>query len=56
MLILYNPPVIRVTDEEIRPPAKPGRLKPCTSHTTASEILFLMESPDSLDRRIGTLA
>ncbi len=29
-----------------------GRL----THTTAGQLLFLMENPDTLDRRIGTLA
>jgi hypothetical protein len=36
---------------------EPGQWEPSRLvHTTASQLLFLVESPDTLDSRLGTLA
>ena len=57
MLNLYDPTVVAETPEQSgdglsQSEREPSRLR----HTTASQLLFLVESTDVLDSRAGTLA
>ena len=57
MLNLYDPTVVAETPEQSgdglsKSEREPSRLR----HTTASQLLFLVESTDVLDSRAGTLA
>ncbi len=58
MLHLYDPTVkAEAPEHNGSGTVEPGRQEPSRlAHSTASQLLFLVESPDALDSRVGTLA